>query len=577
MPALNGGTGNINILKQPRGSTAVGTNWGYYASTAKRLVSCNAPMICQVRWGLTLSRVTNLMVESAYLAGDLVNVIFDVYIGNGYNNSANQATGNMILAGSLRKSRDLPYVANMGIDPQWSDANLAVDYHTFTVDIAPVVKNYLTYTLTPLLKGSPSAQFQMSGSYSQNNFLDYTSVQGSYVYVDIVARFEVYEQNAIVSKRLVIADNGGVQTKDFNNFTAINSAPQEYDNPITNDYWIVCTGATTSKKFLTNKPNEDFGGKGISGYSSVRMDDEGEFLSWFQLFFAKDASNVYDMTDYYLRVETSDGDYCNVRDFQEVLGGPTPGTSAFWSTTFTGVSTPKMILSNNVSPAYLNTLSTWNLGQKINANTEWYSVKLVCSGTTLGSGVTVSESRYYKIDREPANLPYGFVRFHWLNRMGGIDSYTAKRNVTEGITANKVFFERKSPSTSLYAQEYTTGAHETPANSAQDPIGNDSYKGAVNTFSIEATLNKSVYTEPLNSAESKWLEELLTSPNVWIELENDKSVYAKARNASMHPSDKDYFPVTITNADFTSINQEEGLVKLNIEYTMANPINTQSN
>ena len=45
----------------------------------------------------------------------------------------------------------------------------------------------------------------------------------------------------------------------------------------------------------------------------------------------------------------------------------------------------------------------------------------------------------------------------------------------------------------------------------------------------------------------------------------------------MHPSDKDYFPVTITNADFTSISQEEGLVKLNIEYTMANPINTQSN
>ena len=77
--------------------------------------------------------------------------------------------------------------------------------------------------------------------------------------------------------------------------------------------------------------------------------------------------------------------------------------------------------------------------------------------------------------------------------------------------------------------------------------------------------------------ESKWLEELLTSPNVWIELENDKSVYANARNSSMHPSDKDYFPVTITNADFTSISQEEGLVKLNIQYTMANPINTQSN
>ena len=108
-------------------------------------------------------------------------------------------------------------------------------------------------------------------------------------------------------------------------------------------------------------------------------------------------------------------------------------------------------------------------------------------------------------------------------------------------------------------------------------MGNDTYKGGVNTFSIDATLNKSVYTEPLNSLESKWLQELLTSPNVWIELQNDRAKWMKDRNTTSHPSEKDYFPVTITNSEFQTLNQEEGLVKLNIEYTMANSINTQSN
>jgi hypothetical protein len=156
--------------------------------------------------------------------------------------------------------------------------------------------------------------------------------------------------------------------------------------------------------------------------------------------------------------------------------------------------------------------------------------------------------------------------------MGGIDSYTATRNVTQSVSANKVFFERKKPNI-LYSQEYSGTTYST----SRDPLGTDTYKGAVNTFAIEATLNKSVYTEPLNKQQSEWLEELITSPNVWIELQNARSESQKDRNTTSHPSEKDYFPVTITNTEFVAVNQEEGLVKLNIEYTMANPINTQSN
>ena len=75
MPALNGGTGNIIILKQPKLASTIAGNMGYSQSASKVLASCNAPMIYQIQWGQTLTRVTNLMIDDAYLAGDLVNVI----------------------------------------------------------------------------------------------------------------------------------------------------------------------------------------------------------------------------------------------------------------------------------------------------------------------------------------------------------------------------------------------------------------------------------------------------------------------------------------------------------------------
>ena len=77
--------------------------------------------------------------------------------------------------------------------------------------------------------------------------------------------------------------------------------------------------------------------------------------------------------------------------------------------------------------------------------------------------------------------------------------------------------------------------------------------------------------------ESKWLEELITSPNVWIELLTEAGDWNRDRNPDSHPSQRDYFGVTITNSELETVNQELGLVKFNLTYTMANGINTQSN
>ncbi len=111
---------------------------------------------------------------------------------------------------------------------------------------------------------------------------------------------------------------------------------------------------------------------------------------------------------------------------------------------------------------------------------------------------------------------YDFVRFHWLNRLGGIDSYTAKRDVTESVSVSKTFFERKAPN-QLYIQQYDG----TTFTNHNDPLGNDLYKGQIDTLSITGTRGGSVFTEPLNTTHKQMVRGSYNISNVWIELETE--------------------------------------------------------
>ena len=260
--------------------------------------------------------------------------------------------------------------------------------------------------------------------------------------------------------------------------------------------------------------------------------------------------------------------YVNIRDFQETLGAPTPYVSGNFSSPPLDEAYQGKYIMQNVSPAYLNTLS-WS-GTGITSNTDSYEAVLYSNdGATT---FEVSETRHYKLDRESANNAFPFVRFHWVNRMGGIDSYTAKKDITESVDVTKTFFERQTTDM-RYIQEYdgvTFSDH-------QDPLGADTYKPSIETLGMTATEKGSVFTDPLNSVQSKWLEEIVTSPNVWIELQNAASERAENDNPTSHPSKKDYFPVIINNSTVNTVDESLGLVKFNIAYTYSHKLNTQSN
>ena len=103
------------------------------------------------------------------------------------------------------------------------------------------------------------------------------------------------------------------------------------------------------------------------------------------------------------------------------------------------------------------------------------------------------------------------------------------------------------------------------------------YKGGAEVLNVNANRNHSVYTEPLNKDDAKWLEEIITSPNVWIEHQSEATERRNTQNSYLRPSTKGYIPIVITNGDAETVNQESGLVKFNIEFTHSHSINTQRN
>ena len=107
--------------------------------------------------------------------------------------------------------------------------------------------------------------------------------------------------------------------------------------------------------------------------------------------------------------------------------------------------------------------------------------------------------------------------------------------------------------------------------------GGDIYKGGREVTNVNAEKIQTVYTEPLNTSTAKWLKEIILSPNVWIEMTTDATEMAEARNPILRPSDKGYIPVIITNTEIETVNQKEGLVVFNLEYTLSHKVITQRN
>ena len=579
---LKSGT-TLAIRIQPKETeTDPNGNLPYTSSDENELLSANLPITIQMEWSGT--GVTGTYVPQ--VEGDLVNVILEIYMGNKFGvNQSFSAPRDMLKIAEVSKSRDLPF--------QFQDtgeyASITSDVQFFSFDIQSICADLLSYTLAPIKKGTIASTGGGFGgyngevsSYLQGSARPYMKSLGAFRFISFKAKAEVLDSNGDLTIAETSVSSGTIKYYEGKSFGIVNAVPQWTDMHRLNKYTI--SGASglqnLTQKFLSYCPNGI--ASGTPSYKKpVRLAHQAEWLHFylFQGKFDDADSNDNGTNGVHILITTTESD-----------GSSNTATLINFNNLITDEAGTKHIddaddaiyrayCIQNVSPAFINTVTA----STITSDTISYTAQLIIDPKS-GSDYAISEVRHYVIDKQPTKFAYGFVRFHWLNRLGGIDSYTCTRDVVESINVSKNLYEQR-PSQRIYVEQDTTpdiyGSKTTTdfnANSnTVDTNFSETYQESVRVLNVDATKNDSVYTEPMDKIEADWLSELITSPSVWIELENDPSTRANTMNSTTHPSTIGYFPVIITNSSVETVNQEQGLVKFNIEYTHSHKINTQRN
>ena len=532
------------------------------------LVSANVPKRYQIRWDGLNEHESPTKANGTGTApnqtGDIINMVFYVYATTKFEDGVFPINlNNWDLVATIKKSRD---IAN-----KQYNSNAILANQRFTVDISQICQDLLSYSLVPINKGTWQSSLwggMNGGQTKQDNVAQDVSLynvtpNGSYRHIKVVARPEV-----ILSTGLIVEATNQI---NFEPITVINSVHQyEKDEVWLFDRFPIGNGAGG---FLSYCPN-DSSSIAISPKQkkSVRVDETAEWL-YFYIRRAAKAAGAANRVN--LKVITSDGNTFYVNDFADNLDYDVSSTEYYEKQN-------KMCVQN-VSVDYLNNNAkqadgTAYTGNKITASTTYYTISLWFTGAGFSES-RMSEYRWFNIDREDQKLPYDFVRFHWLNRMGGIDSYTAKRSVLEGMSINRNTIETKSSDRTWYQDnDDRFGTLIPDAEYISNTMrGGNLYKGGREVLNVNAQKNNSVYTEPLNKNTAEWLQEIMTSPNVWIEMDTDATARGNTVNSYQRPSTKEYIPVIMTNSDVETVNQEAGLVKFNLEYTLSHKVQTQSN
>ena len=552
-------------------------------STANNyLCSANDPLRYQVQW--TGLREDENASASNYVSpnGDLIRVTFTV--------SVSVDNVNFETIAVIKKLKDLP-------NRHYETGNPA-NIQRFTIDVSSIVSDELSYSLCPINKGtwqSNSYGGMNGGAVMQDNVLGNSGAMGNLVSNYNVSKNGSYRILRVKPTFETIHSDGriieaaGTTLSHAPTIVVINSVSQF---GIDNDYFsaYALRNGLSNGYFLTRNPYE-----GVDMKKPVGINEKAEFLQ-FQLYTADyndingTGKNHVGSMGFEISTYNSSDSLENtfyIRDFEDNL------KTELDSTIFSG--SGGSVLTNaqyqnciqNLSPSYIKDKATkysapdgsdtvfpyWNSysGDTIRSTTAYYKVHLVRFGVDTNTKQKSSIYKYYLIDREDDNLAYGFVRFHWLNCMGGIDSYTAKRDVSEGLTISRDVVERKSVDRRwVQDDDAADGAY------ISDTMrGGNFYKGGREVSNVNAERNLSVYTEPLNKVTAEWLEEMMLSTNVWVEMETDATTRSNSLNSYLRPDDLGYIPVIITNNDVEIVNQEQGLVKFNIEYTLAHKVRTQ--
>jgi len=605
---------NIFFSISPRAYGSLAANSGGYVydvyggNTDCYIHSVNAPITLQVWWQNTnLTQAQEGTGSSGErVTGDLVNVVFDIWE---HTNSIESSisTSDFRKIATIKKSKDIPKKWNGRVAE-----NPTLSGHRFTIDISDICADLLSYSLVPnnigtfggLNDGSTGPQGSSNSSIIPNLF---GGLNGQWVMEDVAltattaapsmfnltmngterrirvfAKFEVMKSDG----SLEISDSPSTRT--ISDFSIINSAPQWSDSHNLRSHEM--RRYSSSNRFLTNSPNFNTGTSGTGNtiyWKKVDINSQSEYLQWYQRDLPYIATGaISDCDAFALKVDvSSDRNFTSLTDTVYLVDFMQNGRARMaingkiYRSQYRG-------FTQNISPDWINKHNNGgNIAESVPSYTanpitttnKFYRVSIAMRQATGSVVSKPSGYMYYELDLETKGnwkntlgMQNG-VKFMWLNRLGGIDTYTAKWNMTSSLEVSQDVIKKRSPD-----RKHPKKSDSTVANSS---IGANVYPHSREVLNVNANRNYSAYTDPLSPDESRWVEEILTSPNVWIMQETKASAYLQTLSTTneARPSKLGYTPILITNSNTMLVDEESGLVQINIEFSESHEVNTQRN
>jgi hypothetical protein len=462
--------------------------------------------------------------------------------------------------GVLETSRGVQIRLQPSIDiPNWEDDQTNnTDYVYYTIDVSSIARDFVSYDLRPCTHDTSTKVKRdiTMGQISKNVF----------------ERIKVQFQLEYINSDGELDDLSG--ETDFGDFIAVNSAllhEEEHYLSISNE---LLTGSATQvqgdnlsiqylhrtgtgyeagrQKYLTTKP---------TNYRVIGH-DECEYLS-FALFDSgtcpRAVVRFYDANGNAIPTSDSSKGYVLVisktTDGEGNLGTDLNSWGDMTTSDLSGLTNPaNCVVQIGVGTRNIKESpdAQWNNDEPLTdfSNVSYYTVQTDDTGSPSDK---IGEKVTYYIDhtRERVNG----VRFHWQNRLGGIDSYTFDGAFTEGINISSKSYEQ-----SIYPEfrgqlgSSTTSANATIGDNKGYHFASSNYGAvvprvagytddkypSVRKSKVKAVKEGTAISRPYGIAEQDMFEDLLASPNVWIEkgwigkevFREDWSGYAAVTNIS---------------------------------------------
>ena len=446
--------------------------------------------------------------------------------------------------------------------------------HDFSLDISSILRDFMSYDLRACTHDTSSGITRdiTQSMPSTNMFIKYAvQIQAEKLDANGALVIESSLDQIVDSTNNAMAANVALSDEELNSLTLANtlltgSSINEQNSALDKAFTHRFGHKNGRTKYLTLKPNHRVIGIDESEYISLIADsDGGEPIAQIQ-FTLKNGSVLQDgqARTLALKIDHSaqgDGTYSAATLF---AWGGVESDNLYASGNITRGVFQFGVGTRNIKEAFIGwtdrdaTKTTPPIG-------DWSNIAsyTVLTRSTGGSAANIGQTLTYHINHDSENdkLFNKSVRFHWQSRLGGIDSYTFDGTSTEGINVKSKMYEQ-----SIYPQfnaqlggsagnpNFFGGVENQGTSDAygalQSRIGgltSDEYR-SVSKSTVRAFREGQAVSKPYPREQKGMMEDLLSSPNVWIERGwRGREIFRE--NFSSIPTTDDW---TLVDGDFTT-------------------------